>query len=140
MAKGETFLVSHDNGMLSRVILCCLYSSCLLQEMTPSPFSLGKKRIYSDTHLKEEHTNLFLKLQEYSSFPTVSVETGWWTRCWGLILPLFVRDNLLDKSTLFSHISLMQDKPGVYLQQSKRILTLNPQLFSQQIEERTANW
>ena len=47
-----------------------------LKKGLPLPFSLGKKRIYLDTQLKGELTDLFWKLPGCSLFPWVGI--GWW--------------------------------------------------------------
>ena len=54
-AKGETF-----PSLMTTKLLLGVVSQCGLQDKgLPLPFSLAKKRIYLDTQLKAELTNLF---------------------------------------------------------------------------------
>ena len=60
--KGETFFITYDNQVLLGVISQCGPPSCTLQKGHLLLFSLTKKRIYLDTQLKVELTDLFWKL------------------------------------------------------------------------------
>ena len=63
-AKGETF-----SSLMTTELLWGVISQRGLQDKgLPLPFSLAKKRIYLDTQLKAELTNLFWKLPGYSLF------------------------------------------------------------------------
>ena len=74
----------------------------------PSPFSLARCRIYLGTHLREELTDLFLKLPGHSLFPhRRSRQRMVNTLLLVNINPILVRYSLEDKSMLFSHFYLM---------------------------------
>ena len=56
------FFMSYDNQVLLRVISHKALLLAPSKKSLPLPFSLAKKRMYLDPHLKEELTDLFQKL------------------------------------------------------------------------------
>ena len=73
---------------------------CPLQKDLP-PISLAWSRIYWETNLKEELTDLFWKLLRVWYFLFPNPERWWWTLC------LYVRDNLESNSLWFTYFYLM---------------------------------
>ena len=57
--KRETFFISYNNQVLLEVISRCAPLLVTSKKGLPFPFSLAKKKIYLDTHSKEELTGLF---------------------------------------------------------------------------------
>ena len=56
--------------LMTTKLLLGVISQCGFQDKgLPLPFSLAKKKIYLDTQLKADLTNLFSKLPRYSLFP-----------------------------------------------------------------------
>ena len=58
-AKGDTFFISYNNQLIGGILTMRPVFLHPLGKCLPFPFSLAKKRIYLETHLKEELTDLF---------------------------------------------------------------------------------
>ena len=104
-------MVSYRNQLFFEVSPCTLLlPNPSSEKRPPSPFSLTKKRIHMDSHLKEELTVLFWKLLGIPYPHRQSANHYITTLCQWLILTSCVRDSLYDKYTLFTHFHLMQWK------------------------------
>ena len=90
ISQKERLFISYDNQVFLGVISLSIRPSCTPNKRLPLLFSLGKKRIYLDTQLKGELTDLFWKLPECSLFLWVGI---WW---WALLtLPSPPRDKTI---------------------------------------------
>ena len=63
------YLISYNYQVLLGIISQLTPFLHPLKNVLPLPFSLAKKKIYMDTHLKEALSYLFLKLPRCSLFP-----------------------------------------------------------------------
>ena len=79
-------------------IWCLKIDKDLVKKGLLSPFSFARNKIYLDTDLKEELTNLFWKLTGYSLFPHRQSRQGFDHFANMInIITLYIRDSLEDK-------------------------------------------